>query len=83
MILLCSFVNWGNLITTYNISVNKGVEPLFLSQLNFNDAARRQFFLENKLDGKTIERQREEEISLRQKNSFLSKALYYELIQTK
>jgi hypothetical protein len=81
VILLCSFVNWGNLITVYNISVNKGVEPLFLSDLNFNDSARRQFFIENKLDGKYVEELREEEIQLRQKDSFLSTALYYEFLK--
>ncbi|MFC4393834.1 DUF4153 domain-containing protein [Flavobacterium quisquiliarum] len=43
-ILLCSYVNWGNIVTTYNISVNKGVEPVFLSGLNFNDDARRDYF---------------------------------------
>lgn len=81
VILLCSFVNWGNLITVYNISFNKGVEPLFLSDLNFNDNARRQFFIENKLDGKYVEELREEEIQLRQKDSFLSTALYYEFLK--
>ena len=43
-ILLCSFVNWGNIITHYNITVNKGVEPIFLSGLNFNDEIRRDYF---------------------------------------
>jgi hypothetical protein len=79
-ILLCSFVNWGNLITTYNISVNKGVEPRFLSDLNFNDEARRAYFLLKNLDGESTEISREELISERQDESFLSKALYYETV---
>ena len=79
-ILLCSFVNWGNLITTYNISVNKGVEPRFLSDLNFNDKARREYFLLKNIDGESTEISREELISERQKESFLSKALYYETV---
>jgi hypothetical protein len=83
VLLLCSFVNWGNLITQYNISVNKGTEPVFLSDLNFNDALRRQFFLENKLNGGYIEELREEEIKAKQSSSFLSQTLYYESLERK
>jgi hypothetical protein len=82
-ILLCSFVNWGNLITNYNISVNKGVEPTFLSGLNFNDEVRRDYFLQNKLDGQYIEISREKDISRMQSRTFLSKALYYEFLPSK
>lgn len=81
VILFCSVVNWGNLITIYNISVNKGVEHVFLSELNFNDSLRRQFLLDNKLNGEYAEKLREEEISIQQKNSFLSKTLYYEFLK--
>ena len=62
-ILLCSYVNWGGLITNYNISVNKGVEPIFLSGLNFNDEARRAYFLKNNLSGGYNEEMREKLIS--------------------
>lgn len=82
-VLLCSFVNWGNLITTYNISVNKGVEPKFLSGLNFNDEARREYFLRNNLDGKYQESSREEEIAQYKNQTILSKVLYYEYINDK
>jgi len=82
-ILLCSYVNWGNLITNYNISVNKGVEATFLSDLNFNDEARRNYFILKNLDGQYTEVTREETISRYQKDSFLSKALYYEFISAK
>ncbi|WP_433833541.1 DUF4153 domain-containing protein [Flavobacterium anhuiense] len=82
-ILLCSYVNWGNLITNYNISVNKGVEPVFLSGLNFNDGARRTYFEKNNLNGKYAESVREEMISNYQDASFLSKALYYEFLDKK
>jgi len=82
-VLLCSFVNWGAIITNYNISVNRGVEPMFLSELNYNDDARRDFFLKNKLDGQYNEISREEEIEEMQSESFLSKALYYEFISKK
>ncbi|MCC9061649.1 DUF4173 domain-containing protein [Flavobacterium piscisymbiosum] len=82
-VLLCSFVNWGNLITTYNIAVNKCVEPLFLSNLNFNDEARREYFSKNHLDGQLIEIKREELIDEYQNKRFLSKALYYEFLNNK
>ncbi|OMQ09933.1 DUF4173 domain-containing protein [[Flexibacter] sp. ATCC 35103] len=82
-VLLCSFVNWGNLITNYNISVNKCVEPLFLSDLNFNDEARRDYFSKLHLDGQLIEIKKEEQIDKYQNKTFLSKALYYEFLNTK
>ena len=82
-ILLCSFVNWGNIITHYNISVKKGVEPIFLSGLNFNDEVRRDYFLKNKLYDQYSEISREKEISLMQSRSLLSKALYYEFLPSK
>ena len=82
-VLLCSFVNWGNLITNYNISVNKGVEPTFLSRLNFNDDVRREYFSTHHLDGKSAEIIREEMINNYQESTFLSKALYYEFLNKK
>ena len=82
-VLLCSYVNWGNLITNYNISVNKGVEPVFLSDLNFNDESRREYFLQHHLNGKYIESRREEIIDEYQNASFLSKALYYDFVEVR
>ena len=82
-VLLCSFVNWGNLITTYNISVNKGVEPRFLSSLNFNDEARRAYFSSHNLDVLFVDDAGEEEIQSYQEKTFLSKALYYQFISAK
>ncbi|MFD2939656.1 DUF4153 domain-containing protein [Flavobacterium notoginsengisoli] len=82
-VLLCSYVNWGNLVTTYNISVNKGVEPVFLSGLNFNDDARREYFEKNNLNGRHAEAVREYLIMNYQSSSFLSKALYYEFLDKK
>jgi Domain of unknown function (DUF4173) len=79
-ILLCSYVNWGNLVTNYNISVNKGVEPTFLSTLEYNDEACRDYFKLKNFKGEYSEYSREGEIARYQKKSFLSKALYYEFI---
>ena len=82
-VLICSFVNWGNLITNYNISVNKCADPMFLSTLNFNDEARREYFSKNHLNGQLEEVKREEQIDEYQNKSFLSKALYYEFVNNK
>lgn len=82
-ILLCSYVNWGSLITNYNISVNKGVEPTFLTNINFNDETRREYFLKNNLNGGYDEAMREELIRYYQRQGFLSTALYYEFLSKK
>ncbi|MDR7371955.1 DUF4173 domain-containing protein [Flavobacterium aquidurense] len=82
-VLLCSYVNWGSIITNYNISVNKGVEPRFLSDLNFNDESRREYFLQHHLDGQSTETRKEEIIDEYQNTSFLSKALYYDFVDVK
>lgn len=82
-VLMCSFVNWGNLITVYNISVNKGVEPKFLSSLNFNEDARREYFDKNNLFGGQDEINRNILIENYQNSTFLSKALYYEFLKSK
>jgi hypothetical protein len=82
-VLLCSFVNWGNLITNYNISVNKTVEPVFLTNLNFNEDARREYFLQHNLNGGKDETRRENAVDINQNRPFLSKALYYEFLNNK
>ncbi|MEL1254978.1 DUF4173 domain-containing protein [Flavobacterium sp. DGU38] len=80
-ILVCSYFNWGNLITNYNISVNKGVEPRFLSSLNFNDETRRAYFLEHDYDKLFVDDPREGDIQEYQEKSFLSKPLYYKFLK--
>jgi hypothetical protein len=81
-ILLCSFVNWGNLITNYNISVNKGVEQRFLRSLNFNDKAYYDYFklhpeeVEDKYDYK------EGQVARVQNETILSRSLYFEFLET-
>jgi hypothetical protein len=79
-LLFCSFINWGDFITAYNISVNKGVEPAFLNELNFNDQRRNDYFKQNQLEGGKDERDRKEVVASHKKQSFLSKALYYDFV---
>lgn len=73
-IILCSFVNWGNLITRYNIVVNKGTEANFLLHLNFNDELRDSYFKEHNVENVWADYKLQDN----QKKPFLSRALYYE-----
>ena len=78
-ILLCSFVNWGNLITRYNIAVDKGVEPDFLKSLNYNEEYRQQYFPDSSIDSiRFFDKNRD--INYEKNKSFLSKTLYYEFV---
>lgn len=83
LVLLCSFFNWGNLITNYNIEVNKGVDPIFLSKLNYNDETRRAYFELHQLDGQYNEVYREDNILEYKNRNLLSKVLYYECLDKK
>jgi hypothetical protein len=82
-VLLCSFVNWGNLITNYNIAVQKGLDLGFLNTLNFNDDDLNAYFLSQNVDNNLINKSKETEIKRNTNNSFLSKALYYETVNVK
>ena len=76
-ILLCSFVNWGGIITSYNISVNRGVEPIFLKTLNYNEEYRQKYFPDSLIPSVDYF-DKNRDIEYEQNKSFLSKALYYE-----
>ena len=79
-ILICSFVNWGNLITRYNIYVDKGLDPNFLRSLNYNEEYRQQYFPDTSIDSvKYFDKNRD--IENEKYKSFLSKALYYEFVE--
>lgn len=80
-ILLCSFINWGNLITRYNIAVNKGVEYEFLTDLNFNNTVFFEYFEIHPDKVKDLYFSKEGEVLRHKRDSFLSKALYYEFVK--
>lgn len=82
-ILLCSFVNWGNLITNYNVSVNKGIEPWFLRSLHFNDESRNAYFSTLNIVGEGQGYLEENRVEDHKDDPFLSKALYYEFVEKK
>lgn len=81
-ILLCSFVNWGNLITNYNISVNKGVEQRFLRSLNFNHKGYYDYFKLHPEDVKDKYDYKEGHVARVQNETILSKSLYFEFLDT-
>lgn len=78
-LLLCSFVNWGNIITQYNVAAGKGNDKYFLQYLKYNDEI---YF---KLYPKELKTENYKIIEVLdwQDDSFLSKALYYETIDLK
>jgi hypothetical protein len=80
-LLLCSFVNWGNVITYYNISVNKGVDRYFLQSLEYNDELYLKYI--NLHPGEITDKNDPTKyiINRNQKRPFLSKALYYETLK--
>ena len=72
----------GNLITNYNIAVNKGVEQRFLRNLNFNHKAYFEYFklhpeqMQDKYDYKQgYEKSLDNE-------TILSKTLYFEFLDS-
>lgn len=72
-ILMCSFINWGNLATIYNIENNKG-DFEFLYSLHYNDTILNEKFPEEMNERVNYEK------AMNDKESFLSKVLYYEMI---
>lgn len=68
-VLLCSFLNWGYIITAYNIYTDK-VDIDYLNSLEYNDALMLEYF-PNETHGTG-------DIIRQQEKSFLYKVLYYE-----
>jgi len=90
LILLCSYFNWGNFITKYNIAVEKGTSESFLHRLDYNDAIYLKMYPEGDAyyhfesnDTIYYYRTKEEKVIEHQNESLLSKALYYEMIDVK
>ena len=73
-ILICSFVNWGNIATYYNI-VNKKGNYQFLNSMNFNDDLLLKNFPKEKSGIFNYNKQ------LNDDATFLSKTLYYETLK--
>lgn len=81
-ILICSFVNWGNLITNYNIAVGKGIDAEYLRELNFNEEIYQDYFASKPGEVKQFNHIKQR-VGEEQRKNFLSKALYYEFVNVK
>jgi hypothetical protein len=78
LILVCSYVNWGGIITSNNIKRKDFAENYHLVSINYNE----KILLDH--DGKTGNSEMKNKLKKRiesyQKETFLSKILYYEFI---
>jgi len=78
LILICSFVNWGGIITSYNIERKDFSENYHLTAINYNERILLDYAEKN--HDSEMEKQLKERIKSYQKESFFSKILFYESI---
>jgi len=78
LILVCSYINWGSIITSNNIKRKDFAENYHLVSINYNE----QILLDYAEKTKNLEMKSKlkERIESYQKENFLSKILYYETI---
>ncbi|MPT32729.1 MAG: DUF4173 domain-containing protein [Chryseobacterium sp.] len=79
LILVCSYVNWGGIITSNNIKRKDFADNYHLASVNYNE----QILLDyaEKTGNREMKNQLRERIESYQKETFLSKILYYEFIK--
>jgi len=78
LILVCSYVNWGGIITSNNIERNNFADNYHLVSINYNEKILLDYA--EKTGNSEMENQLTERIESYQKETFLSKILYYETI---
>ncbi len=79
LILVCSYINWGGIITSNNIKRKDFAENYHLVSINYNE----QILLDyaKKTGNFEVEHQLKKRIESYQRETFLSKILYYEFIK--
>jgi hypothetical protein len=79
LILVCSYVNWGGIITSNNIKRKDFADNYHLASVNYNE----QILLDHaeKTGNREMKNQLRERIESYQKETFLSKIFYYEFIK--
>ncbi len=79
LILVCSYINWGGIITSNNIKRRDFAENYHLASINYNE----QILLDyaKKTGNFEVEHQLKKRIESYQRETFLSKILYYEFIK--
>lgn len=80
IILLCSYINWGGIITSENMKRQDFALNFHKNSINFNEKQLLNYA--KKHENKTLEESIKKNIEKKQKTTFLSKILYYESINT-
>jgi hypothetical protein len=78
-ILMCSFVNWGAIITSHNLERKDFVANYHLNSVDFNEKEMLEYY--QKANNKQMYNFLKDKIEIKQSESFLSKVLYYETIK--
>lgn len=78
LILVCSYVNWGGIITSNNIKRKDFADNYHLVSINYNEKILLDYA--EKTGNSEMKNQLKERIESYQKETFLSKILYYETI---
>lgn len=78
LILVCSYVNWGGIITTNNLTRKDFAENYHLVSINYNEKILMDYA--DKTANFEMKKQLKERIQSYQKETFLSKILYYETV---
>jgi len=78
LILVCSYINWGGIITSNNIKRKDFADRYHLVSINYNEKILLDYA--NKTGNSQMKNQLKERIKSYQKETFLSKILYYETI---
>jgi hypothetical protein len=81
MILVCSYINWGGIITSQNMKRSDFAINYHLKAINFKEKYLLKY-AEEKNDLK-LKKEILEQVNAEKSPTFLSKILYYETIQTK
>lgn len=78
LILVCSFINWGGIITSHNLDRKDFEANYHFNSVDFNDKQLLQYY--QKTNNKEMQAILKEKIQKKQQESLLSKVLYYETI---
>lgn len=77
-ILVCSFINWGGIITAHNIQIKDFAANYHFNSVEFNHKQLLEYYQKN--NEKEMEKELIKKVKSYQDKSFLSKSLYYETI---
>lgn len=80
-ILVCSFINWGGIITANNIKRDNFSYNFHFNSINYNEELLLDYA--TKTGNSELKSQIKERVEAYQKESFLSKYLYYESVKVK